>query len=159
MIYLIAELSNNYQLGLNNQMPWNIPEDLEYFKSITTGHTILMGRKTFESIGRPLPNRRNIILTRNKNFSSDGIETVHSLEEALDLCQKLPEVFIIGGGQIYKAFFPYANRLYLTLINKTVIGDTTFPEYKSHFKCISSSPAKTKMSDGTDFSFSIWDRC
>ena len=101
MIKLIAALSKNQKIGQNNQMPWHIPEDLEYFKRVTNGHPILMGRKTFESIGRPLPNRRNIILTQNKAYKVEGVEVIHSFKEALFLCQNLNEVFIIGGGEIY----------------------------------------------------------
>lgn len=158
MIYLIAALSKNRQIGINHQMPWHIPEDLNYFKTITSGHTILMGRKTFETIGHPLPNRRNIVLTTNKNFIMPGVEVIHTLEEALRICQEVSNIFIIGGGQIYKAFLPYADQLYLTLIHKSVVGDTSFPEYHTSFKCISSIPGKTTMSDGTPFTFTIWSK-
>ena len=121
-----------------------------------------MGRKTFESIGRPLPNRRNIVLTRNANFNSEdnakGIEVVHTLEEALALCKTLEQVFIIGGGQIYSAFLPYADELYLTLVDKEIDGDTDFPTFEANFKCIKSTPGETTTEDGHSFDFTIWTR-
>lgn len=158
MIYMIAALSQNNQIGLNNQMPWHLPEDLHYFKTVTTGHTVIMGRKTFESIGHPLPNRKNIVLTQNPNFTPDGVQVIHTLKEALELCQELPEIFIIGGGEIYKAFMPFANKLYLTLIPKVIIGDTTFPDYQNDFRCTHTTPSKSSFEDGTTFSFTIWER-
>ncbi|MBE6022617.1 MAG: dihydrofolate reductase [Cellulosilyticum sp.] len=156
MIKLIAAISQNNQIGLANQMPWHIPEDLEYFKQVTSGHTILMGRKTFESIGRILPNRRNIILTRDSNFIVSGADVIHSIEKALELCKGLDEVFIIGGGEIYSQFLPYADMLYLTLIEKYIEGDTSFPHFKDSFKCIQTTPGQT--TDGTVFAFTIWNR-
>lgn len=158
MIKLIAALSKNQKIGQNNQMPWHIPEDLEYFKRVTNGHPILMGRKTFESIGRPLPNRRNIILTQNKAYKVEGIEVIHSFKEALSLCENLNEVFIIGGGEIYSLFLPYADELYLTLINQCVEGDTNFPDFKDQFKCIQSTPIKTNSIDNLSFAFTVWTR-
>lgn len=158
MIYMIAALSQNNQIGLNNQMPWHLPEDLHYFKTVTTGHTVIMGRKTFESIGHPLPNRKNIVLTQNPNFAPDEVQVIHNIKEALKLCQELPEVFIIGGGEIYKAFMPYATKLYLTLIPKVIIGDTTFPDYQNDFRCTHTMPSKSSLEDGTTFSFTIWER-
>ena len=158
MIYIIAALSQNNQIGLNNQMPWHLPEDLHYFKTVTTGHTVIMGRKTFESIGHPLPNRKNIVLTQNPNFTPDGVQVIHTLKEALELCQELPEVFIIGGGEIYRAFMPFATKLYLTLIPKVIIGDTTFPDYQNDFRCTHTTPSKSSFEDGTTFSFTIWER-
>ena len=128
-------------------MPWHIPEDLAYFRQITTGHTVIMGRKTFESIGKPLPNRNNIILTTNPNFSMPGITTINSLSEILNLYHNTPEpIFVIGGGEIYTAFLPYAMRLYLTLIDQAVVGDTSFPSYKQDFKLIQSTPGKSTTS-------------
>lgn len=157
MISLIAAISQNHQIGINHQMPWHLPEDLAYFKEVTSHYTILMGRKTYESIGRPLPNRRNIILTRNQNFSAPGVEVLHTFKEALALCTSLDEVFIIGGGEIYKAFMPYADRLYLTLIHQCVTGDTSFPAFENEFKCISSVVGKACPSD-LHYDFTIWER-
>ncbi len=157
MIHLIVATSKNNQIGINNQLPWHIPEDLTYFKEMTKGHTVLMGRKTFESIGRPLPHRQNVVLTRDKHFNPTGVTVLHSLEEALAFCQEQGLVFIIGGGEIYKAFLPYATKLYITLIDKDIEGDTSFCDYKDSFKCVSHVPGKTLTSDGYSFSFTVWE--
>ena len=160
MICLIAALSKNYQIGLNNQMPWHIPEDLAYFRQMTTGHTVIMGRKTFESIGKPLPNRNNIVLTTNPYFSAPGITLLNDLSAALNLCHNTNEtVFIIGGGEIYKAFLPYVDRLYLTLINQVVVGDTSFPQFEKDFKLIQSLPNQNITSTDISYTFTIWERC
>ena len=158
MICLIAAVSKNLQIGLHNQMPWHIPEDLEYFKKVTTGYPVIMGRKTFQSIGRPLPYRRNIVLTRDTNFSHDQVEVYHTLEDVLQLCQTFSKSFIIGGGEIYTAFLPYADYLYLTLIHKDVEGDTSFPFYENHFDCLESWSAQTGLSYNFDITFTIWHR-
>lgn len=158
MISLIAAVSKNLQIGLHNQMPWHIPEDLKYFKQVTTGFPVIMGRKTFQSIGHPLPNRKNIILTRDTSFFHPEVEVLHSLEEALQLCHTLPNIFIIGGGEIYKAFLPYADSLYLTLIDQIVEGDTSFPSYENDFKCIQCTPLQTQSSYDFNISFTIWTR-
>ncbi|PHV70504.1 diacylglycerol kinase [Sporanaerobium hydrogeniformans] len=157
MIYLIVATSKNNQIGIAGQMPWHIPEDLAYFRRMTKGHTVLMGRKTFESIGRPLPHRQNIVLTHDKNFHAEGVTTLHSMKEALAFCKTQEIVFIIGGGEIYKAFLPYASRLYITLVDKDVEGDTTFCDYKDSFRCVSSVPSETPASDGSPFYFTIWE--
>ncbi|MBP3886782.1 MAG: dihydrofolate reductase [Cellulosilyticum sp.] len=158
MIKLIAAISKNNQIGLNGDMPWHIPKDLQYFKQVTSSHTILMGRKTFESIGRPLPNRRNIVLTHNLNYTADGIEIIHSMDEALALCNYLDDIFIIGGGELYHTFLPYADELYLTLVDQIVEGDTSFPYFKDSFKCVHATPYYTQPSDNVRFSFTIWKR-
>lgn len=116
-------------IGKDNKMPWDIPADLRYFKDVTMGHPVVCGRKTLESMGGPLKGRRNIILTRNRDYEPDkGCEIVHSVEEVLQLFSKSKEeVFIIGGAEIYKMFLPYANKLYITTIDQEFEGDTFFP--------------------------------
>lgn len=126
MISIIVAMSSNRVIGNDNSLIWNIPEDLKNFKRLTTNNTILMGRKTYESIGRLLPNRRNIIITRDLEYYVDGAETVNSLEEALLLCNK--NCFIIGGGEIYKQSMNIADKIYLTFIDEKFEGDTYFPE-------------------------------
>lgn len=158
MIKMIAAVSKNNQIGKNGNMPWYIPEDLQYFKEITLGHTTLMGRKTYESIGHPLPDRRNIILTRDPSFTAEGIEVIHSLEEALNLYSQIGELFIIGGSQIYTLFLPYASMLYLTLLDQDVIGDTAFPNYQQDFHCISQSAIQFSQPSKVGFTFTIWKR-
>lgn len=126
---MIAAMANNRVIGLDNKMPWHLPADLQHFKKVTTGKPVIMGRKTFESIGRPLPGRRNIIITRNSEYTAQGIETVTTPEAALKLVCDVEEVMIIGGGNIYEQFLPKADRLYLTFIDLDVNGDTQFPDY------------------------------
>lgn len=127
----IAAMDRNRLIGRENQLPWHLPADLAHFKAITTGYPILMGRKTHESIGRPLPNRTNIVLTRDKNYQAEGVITVHSLEEAQSYCQAYPEIFIIGGAEIYRLAMPKLHRLYLTLIDHAFQGDAYFPEWSA----------------------------
>ena len=126
---MIAAMANNRVIGLDNKMPWHLPADLQHFKKVTTGKPVIMGRKTFESIGRPLPGRRNIIITRNSEYTAQGIEVVTTPDAALELVTIAEEVMIIGGGNIYEQFLPKAERLYLTFIDLDVKGDTQFPDY------------------------------
>lgn len=138
-ISIIAAVSKNNVIGRDGKLPWHISEDLKRFKRLTSGHVIIMGRKTFESIGRPLPNRTNIIITRDKNFTPEEVVVTHSVEEALDIGREKEErgeVFIIGGGQIYTQSMRYADKLYLTVVEEEIEGDTYFPDY-SEFKKVS----------------------
>lgn len=128
MISFIVAMDDNRVIGNNNQLPWNLPADLAYFKKITLGHPIIMGRKTFESIGRPLPGRRNIVISRNQLFKVDGVEVVHSLEEAMVLVEDT-EAFVIGGATIFEQAFEFVQRLYITFIHKTFDGDTYFKDF------------------------------
>lgn len=128
MIKIIVAMSKNRVIGDSNTLIWHLPEDLKRFRQLTTGNTIVMGRKTYESIGKPLPNRRSIIITRDPDYSAEGCEVVNSLEEALLLSNN--DCFIIGGGEIYRQVIDIADRIYLTVINKEFEGDTSFPELK-----------------------------
>lgn len=139
MISLIAAIATNRALGKNNDLIYKIPEDLKRFKEITKGHTIIMGRKTFESIGRPLQNRTNIIVTRGKRKEERGIVMVNSLEEAIQEAKKSPgseEVFIIGGGQIFEQAINIADKLYLTVVEDNPKADVYFPNYSEFTKVI-----------------------
>ncbi|MEW9669233.1 dihydrofolate reductase [Ammoniphilus sp. 3BR4] len=127
MISVIVAMSRNRVIGKDNKMPWHLPADLAYFKRTTMGHTVLMGRKTFESMGRPLPGRKNVILTRQKDYQPEGCMVLHSIEEAL-AAFKGEELFVIGGAEIIKEFLPVVDRLYLTLIDEEFEGDTFLPE-------------------------------
>lgn len=129
-ISIIVAISENNAIGKDNELLWHLPKDLKRFKEITTGHTIIMGRKTFESIGKPLPNRHSIIITNNKNYKAEGVTVVHSIQEALQIAKQEKEVFVIGGGKIYKNTLPIADKLYLTLVHNTFEADTFFPEIK-----------------------------
>ncbi len=126
---LIVAVANNNVIGLAGKMPWHLPAELAYFKRTTTGHPIIMGRKTFESIGRPLPARRNIVVTHNHQWRHDGVEVVHSLADALALVGAAdnPAAFVIGGATLYGEALPHADQVYLTAIDADVAGDTFFP--------------------------------
>lgn len=128
---MIAAISKNRALGKDNKLLWKIPEDFKRYVAVTTGHTLIMGRKTFESIGRPLPNRTNIIITRDANFKADGCIICHSLDEALAKAKEIEksEIFINGGAQIYEQALPLADKLYLTVVDQEVEADAFFPAY------------------------------
>jgi dihydrofolate reductase len=133
-ISIIAAIGKNRELGLNNKLLWHLPDDLKNFKELTTGHTIIMGQKTYESIGRPLPNRKNFIMSRNISYQAKDCTVVHSIEEAFKKFEKetgevnkQDEIFVIGGGEIYKLFLPYAQNLYLTEVEAELPADTFFP--------------------------------
>lgn len=127
MISIVVATARNNVIGKRNALPWDLPNDLKHFREITSGHTIVMGRKTFESIGRPLPRRVNIVITRQANYKPEGVIVVGSLEEALAKAGD-GEVFIIGGGEIFKEALPRVDRIYLTRVDADIEGDVFFPE-------------------------------
>ena len=124
---IIVAIAKNRAIGKDNKLLWYLPNDLKHFKDITSGHTVIMGRKTFDSVGKPLPRRRNIVVTR-QDISIEGCEVVKSIEAALALCAGEDEVFIVGGAEIYRQAIPLTNRIYLTIIDQEFEGDTFFPE-------------------------------
>ncbi|NVK23423.1 MAG: type 3 dihydrofolate reductase [Gammaproteobacteria bacterium] len=128
-ISLIAAMANNRVIGKDNDMPWHMPADLAHFKRVTLGKPVIMGRKTYESIGRPLPGRQNIVITRNSDWHCEGVDVVSSPEQALAKVSDAEEVMVIGGGNIYQQFLPLANKLHLTFIDLDVDGDTKFPDW------------------------------
>lgn len=129
-IALIAAMDKHHVIGKDNDMPWHLPDDLKFFKANTTGKTVIMGRKTFESIGsRPLPNRRNLVVSRNADYALEGAELFTSVEAALQSCDATSEIIIMGGGQLYRQMLPFANTLYVTQVEAEVDGDTRFPEW------------------------------
>jgi len=125
-ISMIVARSRNHVIGRDNQMPWKISADLQFFKRVTMGHPVIMGRKTWESIGRPLPGRRNIVVSRNTAYEASGGELVGSLDEALSSLSEFPRVFVIGGEQLFTQAFPKADRLYITEIDMNIDGGDTF---------------------------------
>ena len=138
ILSLIVATADNNIIGKDNDMPWHLPADLAYFKKVTLGKPIIMGRKTYESIGRALPGRQNIVITRNENYVPQGkgaetVNVVSSVEKALSLVKQInpatPEVMVIGGGAIYQHCLPSADRLYITHIKSAIEGDTQFPDY------------------------------
>ena len=126
-ISLIVAASSNGVIGDGGQLPWHLPDDLRNFKRLTTGKAVIMGRKTHESIGRPLPERRNIVMTRSEGYIADGCEVVTSADAAIALVGDVEEAMVIGGGEIYLAFLPVADRVYLTRVHAEIEGDTRFP--------------------------------
>lgn len=129
MISLIAALAENRVIGINNALPWRLPNDLRHFRRLTTGHAVVMGRKNYESIGKPLPDRTNIVVTRNPRYLAPGCIVVHSLAEAIAAAGADPEIFVIGGAEIYTQALPIAQRMYLTLVHAEVRGDAWFPAF------------------------------
>lgn len=157
----IVAMGENRVIGKNNQLPWRLPADLKHFKRLTTGHPILMGRKTFESIGRPLPDRTNIILTRDPTYSMPGCVVVTSLKDALAHAVMLEsrEVFVIGGAEIYRQTLPSLSRLYLTIVHHFFDGDAFFPELApDEWKEISREFHHSDVENPYDYSFVMLER-
>ncbi len=147
IVSAIVAIGKNREMGVDGKLPWHIPEDLAFFKEKTVGKPIIMGRKTYESIGRPLPKRTNIVVTRNTDYTAEGVVVVHSVEDALAEAQKEApeEVMIIGGAEIYKLAWEHIDKLYITQIDATFEADTYFPEY-TEFKNVLSH---IEQSNGT----------
>lgn len=129
IISLIVAMDENRVIGHENKLPWSLPSELKYFRETTEGKPVIMGRRTYESIGRPMPKRLNIIVTRDKNYKAVGCIVVNSNEDAIKAAKGSNEIMVIGGAEIYKLFLPIANRLYITKVHGTFKGDTYFPEF------------------------------
>jgi dihydrofolate reductase len=161
MISFIVAADENNVIGKENQLPWHLPSDMKYFKNQTWGMTVIMGRKSLDSLGKPLQGRKNIVVTRNRDWQHDGVQVAHSVEEAIELAKQtgLKEIFIIGGAEIFKTSMPVADRIYLTRIHHQFEGDAYFPEIpankwnlvKSHFY-----PADEKNKYA--HTFQVWER-
>jgi dihydrofolate reductase len=159
MISLIVAHDPNRVIGQDNKMPWHIPGDLAYFKEKTMNKAMVMGRKTFESIGRILPGRKNIIVTRNPDYQVQGADVVTSIEEALQLAGAFhEEVMVIGGEQIFRAVLPIADRLYITLIQNDFKGDTFFPTYSLNEWNLVEKTDDMQTPDGTTYAYLIYER-
>jgi len=128
-IAIIVAMAQNRTIGINNTLPWRIPADLQHFKKLTMGHHMIMGRKTFESIGKPLPGRTTVVVSRDRSLRIDGCVIVHSLSEAIANCASDPQIFVVGGADIYAQALDLADALYITEIRQDVIGDVWFPEF------------------------------
>jgi len=125
---IVVAMAENRVIGKNNQLPWHLPADLRHFKTLTMGKPILMGRKTHESIGRALPGRQNIVVTRQRGYQAEGCTVAQSVDAALAACANADEVMLIGGAQLYRELLPRSTRIYLTLVHAIIPGDTLFPE-------------------------------
>jgi dihydrofolate reductase len=157
-ITIVVAISENHVIGKDNQLLWYLPNDLKHFKNITTGHTVIMGRKTFDSVGKPLPKRRNIIITRQA-ITIEGCEVVNSIEVALALCADEEEVFIVGGAEIYKQSMHLTHRIYLTVVHKDFDGDSFFPEIdKNEWKEVFREDHAPDEKNAIPYSFVTYER-
>lgn len=158
-ISVIAALARNGVIGIDNRLPWRLPEDLAHFKALTLGHPVLMGRKTFESLGRPLPGRTNVVITRNHDYRPEGCLVADSIPAAIALCRDADEVFFIGGAELYAQAIPLADRLYLTEVAIDAEGDARFPGYdRAAFSEIARTPQRGSKGDALAFDFVVYAR-
>lgn len=160
MISLIVAASINNAIGKENQLLWHLPNDLKFFKNTTWGGVVIMGRKTFESVNKPLPGRTNIVITKQPDWNAENVEVANSLDDALEKATALnfKEIFIIGGGEIYKQSIAIANRIYLTKVHTEIDGDTFFPDLNNDWEMISNRDFKSDEKNKFDHSFQIWER-
>jgi len=160
LLSMIVAHADDRIIGKDNDMPWHLPADLAYFKKTTLGKPIIMGRKTYESIGRPLPGRQNIVISRDENYHAEGVDSVTSVEQALTLAGNVEEIMVIGGGAIYQHCLPFANRLYITHIKANVDGDTRFPEYdvENDWLLKQSELFGADEKNGYELNFCVYDR-
>ncbi|MDR0517108.1 MAG: dihydrofolate reductase [Fibromonadaceae bacterium] len=160
LISLIAAVAENSVIGNNNKMPWHLPADLRFFKKTTLGHPIIMGRKNFESIGKVLPERTNIVLTKNIGFAAEGILAVHSLGEAFEAAKNCgsEECFVIGGAEIYKQALSLCQKLYITRVHGTFEGNTYMPEFENDFHRTGITKNFKDEQNIYDYDFEIWER-
>ena len=161
MLSIIVAKAKNNIIGKDNKIIWHLPEDLKHFKNITTGHTIIMGRKTFESLGRVLPNRKHIIFSNNPSFNvnDENVKVVHSLLEIQDLIEGKEEAFVIGGAMIYNFLMPYVKKMYVTEIDKEFEGDTFFPKIDDNmWKEISREKGIKDDKNNLDYYFVTYER-
>ncbi|SFC76123.1 dihydrofolate reductase [Bacillus sp. OV322] len=160
MISLMLAMDENRVIGKDNKLPWHLPADLQYFKKMTTGHSVIMGRKTFDSIGRLLPGRKNIILTKNKSFEAEGAEVYHNILELKKMAEREnDEVFVIGGAEIFKEMLPISDRLYITHIHHVFEGDVFFPEVaEEQWSRISLTPGEQDEKNKYPFDFAVYEK-
>lgn len=146
-------------IGRDNDLPWKLSADLQYFRQVTMGKPLIMGRNTHQSIGRALPGRQNIVVTKNANFSAEGCTVVHSVAEALKACHDAKEVMVMGGASLYEQFLPHAERLYLTQVNASLDGDTWFPDWqKTEWHQVSREDHLADHKNEYNYSFMVFDR-
>lgn len=162
---VIVAAADNGTIGSNNALPWHLPEDLRYFRRVTLGKPVVMGRKTYESIGRPLPGRTNIVITRNKDWHTEGVRSVRNLDEALRLAEEIAaadgakELMVIGGAEIYATAIPRADRLYLTQVHANVPGDARLPEIDwTQWREVSRERFTASDGNPYDYSFVVFER-
>lgn len=159
ILSMVVATANNRIIGKDNDMPWHLPADLAYFKKTTLGKPVIMGRKTFESIGRPLPGRHNVVISRDSNYQAEGADTVTTVDAALALVKEVDEVMVIGGGAIYEHCLPVATRLYITHIEGEIDGDTQFPFYDVNvWKKVSSEKRLADEKNKYNLDFCVYEK-
>jgi len=161
MLSFIVAMDQNRVIGLNNGMPWHLPNDLQYFKEKTTGNTIVMGRKTFDSLGRILPNRKHIVLTRSTKSFPEEVKVIHEIDDILHYAKNHPneEVFIIGGGNLFKQMLPHADKMYITVIEEQFEGDVYFPDFdETEWDLISKDKGPKNERNPHDFYYLVYER-
>lgn len=159
MIAIVVAAAKNGAIGKDNRLLWHLPDDLKFFKRVTTGHPVLMGRNTYEAIGKPLPNRRNIIITRRNDFSAEGCEIAHSIEDALQLVDGDEEIMIVGGADIYQQILPETDRVYLTIVDAEPEADRYFPELMpDEWTLVDDIPHEKDEKHAYSFRIQTWDR-
>jgi dihydrofolate reductase len=152
-------MAENRVIGRDGGLPWRLPADMRHFKQLTTGHAVIMGRRTYDSVGEPLAGRRNIVVTRDAGLRYDGVETVHDLEHALSLAGTDDEIFVAGGAEIYRLALPHADRIYLTVVHASVDGDTVFPEFSlDEWVLTSDVRHETDERHAYPYSFRVYER-
>ncbi|MCY4780088.1 dihydrofolate reductase [Sphingobacterium sp. UT-1RO-CII-1] len=158
-VNIIVAAAENNAIGKDNKMLWHLPDDFKYFKKNTVGHSIIMGRKTFDSIGKPLPDRRNIVVTRNQNWVSDEVDVANSLDEVLTYCRDEREIFIIGGANIYEQTLPLAQKILLTRVHTNIEADSFFPELpQAQWKLTHQEYHPKDDKHAYDFTFEVWEK-
>ena len=159
VLSLLVAADEGNVIGKANQLPWHLPSDLKYFKNLTWGLPIVMGRKTYESIGKPLPGRTNIVITRNKDYAAEGIVVVHTIEEALAVAQQkgVKEIFVIGGAEIFNSVFDKANRIYLTRIHHRFEGDVFFPNLTDDWQLVKKHKQEKDEKNAYAHTFQVWE--
>lgn len=159
VISAIAAMTRDHVIGIDNRLPWHLPADLKHFRAITLGHPVIMGRKNYESIGKPLPGRTNIVVTSNANYQAPGCIVSHSPEEAIASAETNSEIFVIGGATLYKQLLPKTDKLYLTLIDEKIPGDTYFPEIDwDQWKQVSASCHEPDEKNPLHYTFAVYER-
>jgi len=156
---MIVAMARNRVIGADGKIPWHLPNELQLFKSVTMGHHIIMGRKTYESIGRLLPGRTTVIVTRQKDYTVAGAKIAHTLEQAVALCAGDAEIFVIGGGELYRAAMPMADRIYLTVVDAEPAGDTQMPAFDpANWRLTSTQQFHKDERHAHDYRFEVHDR-
>lgn len=158
MITLIVAAADNGVIGRDNALPWHLPDDLKRFKQLTLGKPIVMGRKTFESIGKPLPGRQNIVVTRDANYRRDGITVVHGVDEAVQAAGDAPEIMIIGGAELFRLFLPRATRIHLTRVHADVAGDVVWAPLDDAWGVVDREFHAADERHASSMTFEVWEK-